>query len=148
MGKGGFFGTDVNVNGGTVIGDEVRIWPKLFIASEKPIEHHAWLVRCKHHGEHEFDSIPDSSFKIPYHWVWLWTCEPMPDPEAMETLLFRLGAVFANTKDLIPFLKEKRPALDHHSLLDLLKRRRLNLTGEVRFQKFRDTINAFIPDFE
>lgn len=146
MGDGCFVGTSVNINGGMEIRHEVRISPNLFIASPEPIKSHSWVVPCKHQGEHYFDELPNRSFKIPPHWVWLWTCEPMPDPEAMETLLFLLGTAFANTKDLVPFLKEKRPMLDNISFLDLLKRHRLNLTGEVRFQKFRNAVNGIIPE--
>jgi len=144
IGNGCFIGTDVNINGGTVVGNEVRIWPKLFIASAQPIKSHSWLIPCVN----DFEELPNSSFKIPGHWVWLWTCEPMPDPEAMEALLTSLAAAFTDAKNLIAFLKEKRPTLDHRSLLDLLNRRRLQLTGGVRFQKFRNALNEIIQKIE
>lgn len=95
IGNGCFIGTDVNLNGGLILGDEVRVYPKLFVASRQPIPDHAWIKACNcrnrekapYHVEGKpYHIVPNSSFKIPSHWLWTVTRKPV-DPERMRKRL-------------------------------------------------------------
>lgn len=144
IGSGCLIGTCVNINGGTIIGNEVRVSPNLFIAWPDPIKDHSWLVPCNHPEDlHLFDELENCSFKIPGHWAWIRTRISIPDPAAMRAVLTQLGAAFDDTKKLVAFLRKERGALKSASLLDILKSRRLSLSPEERLSLFQETVQRF-----
>lgn len=93
VGAGCFIGTDVNINGGVAIGDEVRIYPKLFVTT-RWIPDHSWVRDCRCEDKfHRYHIKPNQSFKIPGHWRWILTRKPV-DPVRMRDALRELGREF------------------------------------------------------
>jgi bifunctional N-acetylglucosamine-1-phosphate-uridyltransferase/glucosamine-1-phosphate-acetyltransferase GlmU-like protein len=112
IGAGCFIGTDVNINGGVKIGDEVRIYPKLFITT-KYISNHAWVKDCRCENKfHRYHIEPNRSFKIPEHWRWVVTRKPV-DPNRMHDLLRELGEEFrGKSEDLVNFWEKEGQKLE------------------------------------
>lgn len=137
-----FIGTDVNIVPEIEIGDEVRIYPKLLVASKTPIPSHACVFPKCENGRHGIMIRENSSFKIPCHWRWVWTREPMPNMEKMHALLAFIGSAFADAGEMAKFLTEKRDKMGRISLLDILQAPREKLpgknghTGPQRFNMF------------
>lgn len=107
IGAGCFIGTDVNINGGVIIGDEVRIYPKLFVTT-RWIPDHAWARDCRCEGRpHPYDIEPNRSFKIPEHWRWIVTRKSV-NPIGMRDLLRELGKEFrGRTRELVIFWEKE-----------------------------------------
>lgn len=137
-----FIGTDVNIMPGIEIGDEARIYPKLLVASKTSIPPHAWILPKCENGRHGIIIRENSSFKIPGHWRWIWTREPMPNTEKMHVLLSFIGSAFDDTERVAQFLMKKRDEIGGISLRDILQAPKENLpgknghTGPQRFNAF------------
>lgn len=137
-----FIGTDVNIVPEIELGDEVRVYPKLLVASKTPIPSHAWVLPKCENGRHGITIRENSSFKIPGHWRWVWTREPMPNTEKMHALLAFIGSAFTDTGKMVQFLTDMRDEIGKISLLDILQTAKKNLpgkkghTGPQRFNAF------------
>lgn len=114
LGAGCFIGTNVNINGGVEMGDEVRVYPNLFVTAYW-IPNHAWIrsCRCKNRKvPHAYDIEYNRSFKIPGHWRWIVTQKPV-DSVRMHDFLRELGKEYAGrSKELTAFWKKEGPKLE------------------------------------
>ena len=112
IGAGCLIGTDVNINGGVETGDEVRIYPKLFVTT-RWIPDHAWVRDCRCKGRpHSYDIEPNRSFKIPGHWRWVFTRKSV-DPIRMRDALRELGREFqGKTDELVTFWETEGSKLE------------------------------------
>lgn len=128
-----FIGTDVNIVPEIEIGDEVRIYPKLLVASKTLIPSHAWILPKCENGRHGITIRENSSFKIPGHWRWIWTREPMPNTEKMRALLSFIGSTFADTEGMVKFLTKKRNEIGGISLCDILQAPQEALSGKKAY---------------
>lgn len=144
-----FIGTDVNIVPEIEIGDEVRIYPKFLVQSKTPIPPHAWVLPKCENGRQGIAIRENSSFKIPGHWRWIWTREPMPNAEKMHMLLAHIGESFTDTNAMVKFLTSKRSEIEGISLLDIVQVPKEQLpgkkeyTGPRRFNRFERTLAKF-----